>query len=131
MMRRTPSVKSLCAFYARLGLLFLAANLLSGPALVFAQTITRGPYLQLGTSSGIVVRWRTSVATDSRVEFGSAPASLTNSMISPTLTTEHVITLTGLSADALYYYSVGSTTQVLAGADTSHFFVTAPTPGTA
>ena len=128
---RHHPAKTSSFFYAWLGLFLIAASLLSNAPPALAQTIARGPYLQLGTSSSIVVRWRTSVATDSRVQFGSTPAALTTMVSSPTLTTEHVVTLTGLSADTSYYYSVGSTTQVLAGADTSHFFVTAPTPGVA
>lgn len=116
---------------AWLGLVLIAAHLLSGPTPVFAQSITRGPYLQLGTSSSIVVRWRTNIATDSWVQFGSSPTTLANAVSSPTPTTEHQVTLNGLSADTLYYYSVGTTSQVLAGANSSHFFATAPTPGTA
>ena len=42
-----------------------------------AATVTRGPYLQLGTPSSIVVRWRTDAATDSEVRYGAAPGSLT------------------------------------------------------
>lgn len=34
---------------------------------VTTTQVTRGPYLQTGTSASIVVRWRTDVATDSRV----------------------------------------------------------------
>jgi hypothetical protein len=116
---------------APLGAFFTIAYLLLGAGLADAQTITRGPYLQLGTSNSIVVRWRTSIATDSRVQYGSSPANLSVSVSSSTLTTEHVVTLTGLSADTLYYYSVGTTSAVLAGADSSYFFATAPTPGTA
>ena len=38
-------------------------------------TLTRGPYLQLPTSSSMVVRWRTSTNTDSCVWFGLDPDS--------------------------------------------------------
>ena len=54
-----------------------------------AQTVTRGPYLQLGTSTSIVIRWRTSVATNSRVRYGASPTSLTNTVDLPAVTTEH------------------------------------------
>src|SRR5690348_13277128 len=37
-----------------------------------AQTVTRGAYLQKGTQTSIVIRWRTSVATNSRVRIGSS-----------------------------------------------------------
>ena len=35
-----------------------------------AQFVTRGPYLQIGTPTSVIVRWRTSTATDSRVLYG-------------------------------------------------------------
>ena len=94
-----------------------------------AQVIVRGPYVQLGTPTSIVVRWRTDVASDSRVSFGSAPETLASFRDEATVTTEHEVKLDGLTPDARYYYSVGSTTQVLAGGDANHFFQTSPTPG--
>ena len=39
--------------------------------------------------------------------------------------------MSGLGADTRYYYSVGSTTETLAGDDVEHFFRTSPTPGPA
>jgi hypothetical protein len=92
--------------------------------------VTRGPYLQLGTPTSIVVRWRTDLATDSRVRYGASPASPTSFSDNPTVTTEHEVTLSGLTSDTLYYYSVGSTAATLAGGDTNHFFVTYPPAGT-
>jgi hypothetical protein len=101
--------------------------------LVFASqawsAVTRGPYLQLGTPTSIVVRWRTDVASDSRVQYGAAPGSLASSASNPTVTTEHEVTVTGLSPDTQYFYSVGSTTTVMAGDDANHFFVTFPPAG--
>jgi acid phosphatase type 7 len=94
-----------------------------------AAAVTRGPYLQLGTPTSVVVRWRTDTATDSRVQYGSAPGNLTASVNNGTITTEHEITVAGLEPDAQYYYSVGSTTAVLAGNDANHFFVTYPPAG--
>ncbi|MDH3628632.1 MAG: thrombospondin type 3 repeat-containing protein, partial [Acidobacteriota bacterium] len=94
-------------------------------------TVTRGPYLQLGTSDSIVVRWRTSIPTDSVVETGASPASLTPAVTDPALTTEHIVTLPFLSADTTYYYAVGTTSLRLAGGDPDHRFVTAPQTGTA
>jgi hypothetical protein len=40
------------------------------------------------------------------------------------------VTLSGLLPDTLYYYSVGTSSQTLAGDDANHFFRTAPPPGT-
>jgi hypothetical protein len=93
--------------------------------------ITRGPYLQMGTPSSVVVRWRTGGPSDSQVLYGPDPSSLIWTASDAALTTEHEVTLTNLSPNTVYYYATGSTTQTLAGADTEHFFRTSPTAGTA
>ncbi len=92
-------------------------------------TVTRGPYLQVGTPTGVTVRWRTDAATNSRVSYGLSAGSLTSTVDDATATTEHVVTLSGLSPDTRYYYSVGSTAGVQAGGDANTFFVTSPASG--
>jgi len=108
-----------------------SSDLVVVPRLSVNETVTRGPYLQMGTADSIVVRWRTASATDSRVTYGAAPGNLTATATDTTLMTEHEVQLTGLSADTTYYYAVGSSTGVYAGDDADHFFVTAPVTGTA
>ncbi len=93
--------------------------------------VTRGPYLQIGTPGGVTVRWRTDVASPSKVLYGTAVGSLTSNAQDATLTTEHELTLTGLAPDQRYYYAIGTLTSVLQGDDAAHTFVTSPTPGTA
>ncbi len=95
-----------------------------------SASVTRGPYLQIGTPNSTVVRWRTNVATNSRVSIGTTQGSLTSNFDNTTVTTEHEVVVSGLSAATKYFYSVGSTTETLAGNDASHFFVTSPTAGT-
>jgi hypothetical protein len=90
-------------------------------------TVTRGPYLQLGTDSAVRVRWRTSAPTTSRVRYGTTPGNLSLTAGDAASITEHELALTGLSPAVTYYYSVGSATEMLAG-DTSYFFVTSPPP---
>ncbi|HEY7447378.1 MAG TPA: metallophosphoesterase family protein, partial [Vicinamibacterales bacterium] len=96
-----------------------------------AATITRGPYLQMGSHNRIVVRWRTDVATNSQVSYGLCHGQ--NCMIwvavDATVKTEHEVMLQGLSPKTRYYYAVGSTTEQLAGNDATHFFVTSPAVG--
>lgn len=96
-----------------------------------AATLTRGPYLQMPTSSSMIVRWRTDVATTSQVAYGALPGMLTQTVDDLTLTTEHVVAVSGLAADTQYYYSVGEVGVPIAGDDVDHFFRTAPVPGTA
>jgi len=91
--------------------------------------ITRGPYLQIGTPTGVTVRWRTSGATDSRVRYGPAPGQLDQMVDDPALLTEHEVAITGLQPDTGYFYSVGTTAASLAGGADYHFR-TPPVPGT-
>ncbi len=95
-----------------------------------AQTVTRGPYLQLATPSGVVLRWRTDVATDSVVRYG---ATLALGLVaqSAAATQEHVVALSGLAPDSTYYYAIGTSSGNLAGGDPSHAFLTPPLAGTA
>ena len=94
-----------------------------------SASVTRGPYLQIGTPNSLVVRWRTNIPTDSRVSYGTTQGSLISNADNSTQTTEHEVLLSGLSASTKYFYSVGSTSQVLAGNDSTHYFVTSPTAG--
>ena len=95
-----------------------------------SASVTRGPYLQIGTPNSTVVRWRTNVATDSRVSIGTTQGTLTTNTDNATVTTEHEVVVSNLSPATKYFYSIGSTTQTLAGNDATHFFVTSPVAGT-
>jgi hypothetical protein len=92
---------------------------------VLLPGVVRGPYLQLGTPSSVIVRWRTDVPTDSVVRWGGEADLLANSITNGTRTTEHEVQLSGLSADTRYYYSVGFSLGVLAEGP-GHYFLTAP-----
>jgi acid phosphatase type 7 len=94
-----------------------------------SASVTRGPYLQTGTPNSTVVRWRTNIATDSRVSYGTTQGSLTSNSDNATQTTEHEVIVSGLSPGTKYFYSVGSTSQALAGNDANYFFVTSPLAG--
>jgi hypothetical protein len=95
-----------------------------------AQSISRGPYLQISTPTSVIVRWRTDQATDSRVIYGRSLENLTKRVDSQESTREHVMRVSGLVPGTKYYYAVGSSTTVLAGDNAGYFFVTAPSPGT-
>ncbi|MEO8189746.1 MAG: FG-GAP-like repeat-containing protein [Acidobacteriota bacterium] len=99
------------------------------PLALPAQTVTRGPYLQLQTPRSAVLSWRTDVPTDSRVRYGSAPSAPGASVTDPAETTEHRVTVSGLSPETRYYYSVGTSSAALAGGDATYSFMTAPLAG--
>ena len=92
-------------------------------------SVTRGPYLQMGTPSSTTVRWRTNIATNSRVSIGTTQGSLSTNFDDSTVTTEHEVVVSNLSPSTKYFYSIGSTSQTLAGNDASYYFVTSPVAG--
>jgi hypothetical protein len=104
-------------------------SLIGNPPGGGGATLTRGPYLQSGTPTSVVIRWRSSIATNTTVKYGLSAGSLTSTASNASSVTEHEIKLTGLTANTKYFYSIGSSTQTLQG-DANNFFVTAPTVGT-
>lgn len=104
----------------------LSTTLFSG----FAATITRGPYIQNLTPTSAVVKWRTDVATDSIVHYGTVPgeADQTSAAI-PGTRTEHTVTIAGLTEETRYFYDVAETSGILAGGTTDFYFQTLPPPG--
>ena len=92
--------------------------------------LTRGPYLQSGTTSNILVRWRTSRLTNSVVHFGLSEASLNWAVTNAALAGEHIVTLTNLAPGTKYFYAVGAGDTNFAGGSNC-FFITAPVTGQA
>lgn len=95
-----------------------------------AQNVVRGPYMQTQTSDGIIFKWRTDSPTSTKVWYGNAPSNLTNEAVINNNVTDHTLALTGLAPYTKYYYAVGTSTSILAGADSSHYFLTSPLPYT-
>ncbi|MEO6538577.1 MAG: metallophosphoesterase [Ferruginibacter sp.] len=91
-------------------------------------TLTRGPYLQMGNQTGITIRWRTAAAINSRVTWGTSFGTYPNVIDDATNTTEHIVRITGLSADTKYFYTIGSSTQTFQATNTN-YVVTAPASG--
>ena len=90
-----------------------------------ASGLLRGPYLMSGSTTSIVVRWRSQARTDSRVRYGLSAANLDHATTVSGSGTNHEVRVTGLLPNTKYYYSVGSSTNTLAsGSD--YFFVTSP-----
>lgn len=102
--------------------IFLMAFIKSG----IAQKVIRGPYLQLGTPTSIVIRWRTDAAANSKVMLGLTANQLNRSVADETVTTEHEVKLTDLQPNTVYYYSVGNTAGVLGSGDDYYFKTAAP-----
>lgn len=90
--------------------------------------LVRGPYLQSGAPTSVVVRWRTAQRTTSVVRYGLAPDKLERTAAAEGKLTEHVVRLTGLTPDTRYYYSVGTSNRVLQSSPRNSFR-TPPVPG--
>jgi hypothetical protein len=95
-----------------------------------AAEIIRGPYLQTSTQTSITIRWRTDAPTNSLVRFGLDCSNMNSSVSSAIVETEHELTLINLVTNTRYFYSVGSSAEILAG-DTSYYFTTSPSANTA
>jgi len=102
-----------------------------------ADSLTRGPYLQKAAPTQMTIRWRNTVQNRGRVRYGASPSSLDQSVDEAAVQASpfnHEITLTGLTPNTTYYYSVGSGPDTLAPvppADPADFtFTTPPTVGT-
>lgn len=92
-------------------------------------TLTRGPYLQVGTPTSGIIRWRTDILSDSVVRYGANPSTLTGRVAKDVLTNEHIVQITGLLPDTKYYYSIERADQILAAGE-EFWFKTSPLPGT-
>jgi Calcineurin-like phosphoesterase/Purple acid Phosphatase, N-terminal domain len=116
-------------FVAACGAGLLGGSFLGAPleALAIMPHVVRGPYLQMGTSTGMLVRWRTDTPALGCVRYGTNSASL-DLTADGTNATDHVVALSDLLPDTFYYYSIGTPDLTLAGG-TNYFFRTAPPPG--
>ena len=79
----------------------------------------------MGTANSIIVRWRTDQDSTSRVLLTGhrrIQISSQTSVASPMATTDHSVTLSGLSPATKYHYAVGTDTDILAGGESLDFF---------
>ena len=94
-----------------------------------APEVVRGPYLQMGTPSSMIVRWRTDGFTDTKLSYGLAVDDLTETITDETLTSEHEVLITNLDSNTKYFYEIGNSSMTFAGNDADHYFKTSPPKG--
>src|SRR5262245_26349388 len=105
-----------------IGVAFATLAILGAPTISHAVTVVRGPYLQCGTTSSVIVRWRTDVAASTRLVWGAEPTALNASAFDPSVTTEHSATMTGLQPGTSYSYAIGAVDSTYA-VDASYRYV--------
>lgn len=98
-------------------------------ALTAQSVLIRGPYLNLGTSESMVVRWRTDVSEVGVVKYGTNPDQLDQTASDVTATRDHEVVIKDLQPATVYYYSVGTSTSDLTESDGSYYFKTSPVKG--
>ena len=110
-------------------------SLLAWTVVCFSDSVggteaVRGPYLQNATPQSVTIKWRTDEGTESIVRYGTNLAELSDVRGNLIITTNHEVQVSGLLPDQRYFYSIGTFSEILAGDDENHFFVTPPVPGT-
>lgn len=87
-------------------------------ALAYPQTLigdttppreTEPPSTTPGGAGSVKIRWQTNEFSRGTVEYGTAPGQYTRSVSEPLHVKAHEVTLTGLAADATYYYRITNT----------------------
>lgn len=90
--------------------------------IISAQNLVRGPYIQMGTQTSVVIRWRTDQPTNSRVTYGTSFSNYTFSQSNFTPKTEHEVQLTNLLPNTKYFYTIGSSDLQFQGDVNNHFY---------
>ncbi|MDG2124862.1 MAG: Ig-like domain-containing protein, partial [Verrucomicrobiales bacterium] len=90
--------------------------------------ITRAPYIQSLATTSAIIRWSTDEETDSVVRYGTDPANLTSAATGTG--SDHSVTLTGLTPETTYFYSVGDSVDAIATSP-DYYLTTYADPGTA
>ena len=107
----------------------------AAPTIANAQTITRGPYLQMPGPDRMLVVFHTNSAIVSEVQYGTTVALGSTTLGTSVAATgggfKHTIQLTGLSPSTKYFYTVGSQSGgPLTTAGVDFAFSTSPPHGT-
>lgn len=91
--------------------------------------ISRGPYLQMGTYNSMQIRYRTNVATTSKINYGTDPNNINTQVSDNVSKTEHLVDLSNLTPNTKYYYNIANSSEIIQNSS-QHYFYTAPTIGT-
>ncbi len=95
-----------------------------------ATVINRGPYLQMGTTTSVMVKWNTLTATKSKINYGSTLGNLDNIVSDNSLKTEHELVINNLNPNTKYYYSIQDDNGIYLSENDQIYVKTAPTTGT-
>ena len=94
-------------------------------------SIVIGSYLNVATPTSIIVRYRTDITAMSKVVYGTTSGVFTDSTVSASPVTEHIVQLSNLQPNTKYYYAVKSGNNFIQNNPAENFFITPPVAGTA
>jgi chitodextrinase len=81
--------------------------------------------------TGVTITWTTNEASDSQISYGPTTSYGTTSVLNPTLTTSHSVTVTGLTSGTLYHFKVTSKDASVNSASSTDQTFTTTTPAPA
>ncbi|MEM6345944.1 MAG: Ig-like domain-containing protein, partial [Bacteroidota bacterium] len=92
--------------------------------------VERGPYLQMGSDTSMVVRLRTQTPRQLELIYGTNLNNLNQSVGSGSSTTEHEFFIGGLNPNTTYYYAFAEGVDTFLTPNNNLYWRTAPSPGT-
>jgi len=82
--------------------------------------VKRYPYVQMPTTTSVLIAWKTTEPTTSRVEYGIDQGY--SAFVQDTAkVTDHAVTITGLAPNTIYYYRVKTNDKLITAGDTLTF----------
>ena len=93
-------------------------------------SVVIGSYLNVATPTSIIVRYRTDISAMSKIVYGTTSGIFTDSAVSASPVTEHIVQLSGLQPNTKYYYAVKSGNNFLQNDPAENYFITPPVAGT-
>lgn len=96
-----------------------------------SKSVVRGPYLNAGTPTSMVVRWRSKHIGPGKIQIGTEYGNWTETFAeaSSHLNPDHEIQISGLKPGTRYFYELGTASGFYPNQDESYYFKTSPDPG--
>jgi hypothetical protein len=123
----SPSGPAPAAAFTAVSAIAAFAVLSAAPA-AQAQTFTRKPFLQLGSSKSGAVCWRVNPSSKLEMKYGTDPAALDKAVTQAAASTDGCLEAKDLQPSTKYYYELWNGTAKIAGS-ADHYFVTHPPKG--
>lgn len=96
----------------------------------YSQSITRGPFLQMGFHDAMSIRWNTAEVGAGKIKYGESFLDKNKTLTIAGSSQIHEGRLPNLKPRTKYYYSIYQNDVLLEG-DTTNYFYTSPIPGMA